>query len=91
MYQHKEDSDDAEIKLIDFGLARVAENDTMDCTVGTPYYIAPEVLKKEYGSECDLWSLGVLMYILLSGYLPFAGDSADEVFKKVRVAKFGFK
>lgn len=58
--------------------------------VGTPYYIAPEVLKKQYGLKCDIWSLGVIMYILLSGYLPFAGNSASDVFKKISSGKYNF-
>ena len=77
------------IKLIDFGLAQSAEQAISDM-VGTPYYLAPEVLKKQYGIKCDIWSMGVIMYILLSGYLPFAGGSAPEVFKKIQSGEFSF-
>jgi len=58
--------------------------------VGTPYYVAPEVLEGTYGFECDYWSLGVIMYILLSGYLPFSGRTAIEVFEKVKMARYTF-
>ena len=51
--------------------------------VGTPYYISPEVIKGEYGVKCDCWSLGVIMYFILSGTLPFNGTRSDEVLQKV--------
>lgn len=59
--------------------------------VGTPYYIAPEVLDGNYGFECDCWSLGVIMYVLLSGYLPFSGQNPAEVFDKVKNMEVAFK
>ena len=64
---------DGEIKLIDFGLSkRVQDKFTwLNTVAGTPFYMAPEVLDGEYNSKCDIWSLGVLMYVLLCGYLPF--------------------
>ena len=64
---------DDEIKLIDFGLSHRVKYKTssMQTIVGTPYYMAPEVLDGKYNFKCDVWSLGVLMYVLLSGYLPF--------------------
>jgi calcium-dependent protein kinase len=80
---------DGEVKLIDFGLAKSQKKkQTMHTIAGTPYYMAPEVLKGKYGVECDIWSLGVLLYILLSGYLPFSGNSRAEIFEAIADGKF---
>lgn len=59
-------------------------------TVGTPYYIAPEVLRQSYDMKCDLWSVGVLMYILLSGKPPFDGINNDEILRNVTAGKVSF-
>lgn len=59
-------------------------------TVGTPYYVAPEVIMSSYSTECDIWSIGVLMYIMLSGYLPFTGSSPNEVFVKILKGQLSF-
>ena len=75
---------DGRIKLIDFGLAKKNGLQRMTTLAGTPYFISPEVLKGVYGKECDMWSLGVLLYILLSGEFPFNGDSRAEVFGKIQ-------
>lgn len=83
---------DGEYKLIDFGLSsRVSsKNSKMTAIAGTPYYMAPEVIEGEYTSMCDIWSLGVMMYVLLCGYLPFQGDNRDIVFHKILKAKYDF-
>ena len=74
-----------EMKLIDFGLSRIYEDDTvMKSRVGTPYYIAPEVLDRKYGKECDLWSAGVIIYILLCGYPPFRGETDKEIYDQIK-------
>lgn len=50
---------------------------------GTPYYIAPEVLKQDYDYRCDVWSLGVLLFVLLSGKPPFFGKNEIEIMNNV--------
>ena len=57
---------DSEIKLIDFGLSTYARDDrTMKTKVGTPFYVAPEVLRGKYQKSCDMWSIGVIAYVIL--------------------------
>lgn len=69
-------NDSFEIKVIDFGLSRTFSPDkSMYSKMGTPFYIAPEVLKKKYNEKCDIWSCGVILYILLSGNPPFNGKN----------------
>ena len=75
---------DSEIKLIDFGLSRkYSQDEKMHTILGTPYYVAPEVLRGEYDEKCDLWSIGALCYIMLSGQPPFKGSSNNEIFNKI--------
>ena len=52
--------------------------------VGTPYYIAPEILKANYDQRCDIWSLGVILYILVTGNAPFAGNTEKEIKDKIK-------
>ncbi|GMI28354.1 hypothetical protein TrCOL_g13075 [Triparma columacea] len=83
----------SKIKIIDFGLSRhedTGPTHMMKTKVGTPYYVAPEVLNKEYDKSCDMWSIGVITYILLCGYPPFYGDNDHEIFASVRAAQYDY-
>jgi len=80
-----------QIKIIDFGTALVFDpSKQLREQIGTPYYIAPEVLKKRYGKECDIWSAGVIVFILLSGIPPFNGVTDAEIMASIRKGKFSF-
>ncbi|GAQ89841.1 Serine/Threonine protein kinases [Klebsormidium nitens] len=72
------------IKAIDFGLSyKCQENETVKEVVGSPFFVAPEVLKQAYNLKADEWSVGVLTYILLIGTRPFFGRTDSEIFKAV--------
>ena len=69
------------LKACDFGLSTYFKpGEVLTDLVGSAYYVAPEVLQRRYGPECDLWSLGVILYVLLSGLPPFWGQSDREIF-----------
>jgi len=79
------------LKLIDFGFSKVWEPSIkMHVSCGTLSYVAPEVLDKSYTSQCDLWSLGVIVFILLAGYMPFSGAEAIQT-KNISEGKYKMK
>ena len=68
------------IKIIDFGTARIFDkNRKPQSIVGSSYYIAPEVLRQKYNKECDLWSVGVILYMFIVGHAPFDGCDDEEI------------
>ncbi|CAD8150941.1 unnamed protein product [Paramecium pentaurelia] len=78
------------LKIIDFGCSRRFNTSKMTKRMGTPYYIAPEVLGQNYTEKCDIWSCGVILYILLCGYPPFTGKNEQEIFEKVKLGRLKF-
>mmetsp|Transcript_25558 Transcript_25558/g.40957 ORF Transcript_25558/g.40957 Transcript_25558/m.40957 type:complete len:550 (-) Transcript_25558:208-1857(-) len=79
------------LKMIDFGFSKYSSvNTRMKTSCGTLAYVAPEVLKKSYTSQCDLWSMGVIVFILISGHMPFHGDSDDQL-RDIKRGRFEFK
>ena len=91
LFTTKEALEKSPLKIIDFGLScRFEPGQQMSTKAGTPYYVAPQVLAGKYDHSCDVWSAGVIMYIILCGYPPFYGDTDAEVLRKVREGVFTF-
>ena len=91
----KKNVTDLKLKLIDFGLSKYVEKGVkrMKDKLGTCYYIAPEVLKGDYNEKCDIWSCGVLLYILLIGMPPFFSDVEGDdsmIYKKILAFDYSF-
>ena len=84
-------ADDSCLKLIDFGLSKVLDGESnMKKTVGTTFYMAPEVIQGNYNEKCDLWSCGVILYIMLCGKPPFYSQDEEELKKKICSMKYNF-
>ncbi|XP_032069596.1 calcium/calmodulin-dependent protein kinase type IV [Thamnophis elegans] len=84
---------DAPLKIADFGLSKiVADHVTMKTVCGTPGYCAPEILRGcAYGSEVDMWSIGIITYILLCGFEPFYDERGDQyMFKRILNCEYDF-
>ncbi|XP_076929245.1 CBL-interacting serine/threonine-protein kinase 10-like [Bidens hawaiensis] len=84
------------LKVSDFGLSALAESKRQDgllhTTCGTPAYVAPEVITRRgyFGDKADIWSCGVILYVLLAGYLPFHDTNLVELYRKIGKSEFRF-
>lgn len=85
---------DSRILITDFGLSKTrqnAKNETMDTTCGTPEYIAPEILLRQpYTNAVDMWSIGVITHVLLSGQMPFADENRRRLYKAILDARYSY-
>jgi len=88
----RSETDDASIKIADFGFAKVVKKpQSLTTQCGTPGYVAPEILTgKPYDESADMWSVGVILYILLGGYPPFIDDNQRKLFRKIRKGDYEF-
>lgn len=84
--------DNADIKVADFGFSRrVHTPQSLTTRCGTPTYVAPEILKNiPHDTQADMWSVGVIIYVLLVGYPPFMEDKQQDLFRKIRTGEFEF-
>lgn len=92
LFQTKDAVHKSTLKLVDFGTARRFDiGEGMKTKVGSLSYIAPQVLAGCYDNTCDLWSCGVVLYVLLCGYPPFHGRSQQHILAKIKMANVQFK
>lgn len=80
------------IKIIDFGIScKIKPGEFLTSRVGTPYYIAPEVLQKKYNEKYDIWSVGIVLYMIIYNSPPYTGSDPSEVMKKIIQESIKFK
>jgi calcium-dependent protein kinase len=72
------------IKIIDFGTSKFREKEYEDELIGSPYYMAPEVIDKKYNNKCDIWSIGIILYFIMTKKKPFTGFSLEEIFSSIK-------
>jgi len=88
----KESDPELTLKLADFGLSKLYSGKALQTACGTPFYVAPDILLGDgYTEGVDMWASGILLYVLLSGRLPFAADTDAELFKLIMAGDLVWK
>ena len=92
--------ENSNLKLIDFGMSKSyylidgkkgsIQHERMKTKVGTVYFMAPEVFQDDYNQSCDMWSIGIILYLMLGGYPPFDGDTQEEIIESIKNQKYTF-
>ena len=91
LYANEGKEENNPIKIADFGLSQnINYNKTLSSKVGTAYYVPPEILAGKYNEKCDIWSAGVILYILLSGEPPFNASNDNLIYSKIKKIDFSF-
>lgn len=91
LFQDKSPIESSTLKVIDMGLScEFKPGQILKTKAGTPYYVAPQVLAGSYDEQSDMWSAGVIMYVLLSGYPPFGGDNDHQILSAVRKGAYDY-
>ncbi|OMJ67756.1 hypothetical protein SteCoe_34991 [Stentor coeruleus] len=86
------DKENARLKIIDFGTSKYFKpNEKMQRFIGTSFYVAPEVIDKNYDEKCDVWSLGVILYVMLCGSPPFYGKTTEDIYKSIKTKEVIFR
>lgn len=83
-------TEDDVVTLIDFGVATTSkgENEGLKEMAGTPYFLSPGVIFGKYGKKADIWSCGVVLYVMIYGVQPFVGDNNHELFENIKAGNF---
>ena len=91
LYLKEGTEEDNPIKIADFGLSQsINLKKILSSKVGTSYYVPPEILAGNYNEKCDIWSSGIILYILLSGEPPFNGPNDETIFARIKTYKYDF-
>ena len=88
--KENENGEDNKIKIIDFGLSQYISDKKLNSRVGTAYYVSPEVLSGEYSEKCDVWSIGIILCVLLTGEPPFNGANDSIIYNKIKNYNYHF-